>query len=57
MSLQENSIEISIENWHIEIHRVSMELHMPIFFGEILWRFQWIFPLEMALNYKLVSDQ
>jgi hypothetical protein len=41
----------------MEFQRNSMELHMPIFYGAILWRFIWIFPLgwlvDMALQYLL----
>jgi hypothetical protein len=31
---------------------IPMELHMPIFYGEILWKILWIFPLGLGCKNK-----
>jgi hypothetical protein len=57
MKLYETLWRIPIElcgapyaNFYMELYRNSMELHMSIFYGEILWRFLWIFPLGIYME-------
>jgi hypothetical protein len=39
--ISRNSMEVygNLRNIPMELYRNSMELHMPIFYGKILWRF------------------
>jgi hypothetical protein len=40
----------------MELHRNSMELHMPIFYGEIIWKFLWNFPVGLnSLNHCITK--
>jgi hypothetical protein len=51
--------EFSIELlWRIplELHRNSVELHMPIFCGEILWRFLWNLSVGDEPHHKHTSN-
>jgi hypothetical protein len=50
-------MELHITLWRIpiELHRNSMELHVPIFYEKILWRFLWIFPLGITNGVTEIS--
>jgi hypothetical protein len=50
MELHRNSLWSFMENF-IGLHRNSMELHMSIFYGEFLWKFQWNFSVALIYIY------